>query len=411
MNLKYLLISICIILQACSSSAEKPSKPVTEQVVSIEVKGQAAIKDGARLLARKMAIQDAIRQASLQNNSHINSRTVIKQNSIELDSYTLTTSALISHSQVIDEWTKAGIYHIRALVHLSSANKCTSQYRKGIAATAFPLVQASHTSMSESNDLSTGIPREIANILTESGAYLGRNKTRINLYKDPGLAPEMIDLHPFNISADITLAEQSRVQFILSGVIRDLEKSPSHYNRGSGFIAWLKSFTRYFNATRNISFDVYVHDGYSGALLFQHRYKETATGDIWIPENTMVGSEQFKATDTGNKITELMNQSVRDIHQALVCYPFQARIVDIKDNKVFIDAGTLKGVKPGDQLVIYNSLGLITKQRGTQEAIGLYNEPAGVISITETKPEFAIGQLEAPAQLLGIRKGDWVKSW
>jgi cell fate (sporulation/competence/biofilm development) regulator YmcA (YheA/YmcA/DUF963 family) len=46
---------------------------------------------------------------------------------------------------------------------------CTPQYRKRLAATAFPMVQHSHTSMAESNDLSNGIPREISNMLTQSG--------------------------------------------------------------------------------------------------------------------------------------------------------------------------------------------------------------------------------------------------
>ncbi|MBE0468558.1 MAG: flagellar assembly protein T N-terminal domain-containing protein [Methyloprofundus sp.] len=405
---KHLLLIFCLLLQACSISKTPASLPV-EQIATVE--GQAIIQDGAQLLARKMAIRDAIRQASLENNSQINSRTLINQNSIALDAFSLRTTALINNTKVIDEWIENDTYHVRAIVHLTTGGMCTPQYRKRIAATAFPMVQPSQISMAESNDLSNGIPREISNILTESGAYLGRNKTHTVLYADPDLAPEITGTHPYDISDDMTLAKRSRVQFVLSGVIRDLESSPRQYNRGSGVISWIKSLNSYFYTTRSITIDAYIHDGYSGALLFQHRYKDQATGSIRIPKDVMVGSEQFNDTDTGNKITKIINQSVKDIQQALNCYPFYTRILKIEDNKVFIDAGAQERLNEGDQLVVYSSLGTINQLGGEQEVLGFDKKPAGVLTIKTIMPLFAIGELEAPPHMLGIKVGDWVKSW
>jgi len=407
-SFKYLLLIFCLLLQACSTSKLPISRPA-EQIATVE--GQAIIKDSARLLARKMAIRDAIRQASLQNSSQINSRTLINQNSIALDTFTLRTTALINNTKVIDEWIENGIYHVRAIVRLTTGRMCTPQYRKRLAATAFPMVQLSHISMSESNDLSNGIPREISNILTESGAYLGRNKTHTSLYQKPDLAPEITGTHPYDISDDMTLAQRSRVQFVLSGVIRDLESSSREYYRGSGFISWVKSLNSYFFTTRSITIDVYMHDGYSGALLFQHRYKDQASGNIRIPKNVMVGSEQFKDTDAGNKITKIINQAVKDIEESLNCYPFYTRILKIEDNKIFIDAGAQERLNEGDQLVVYSSLGTINQLGGEQEVLGFDKRPTGVLTIKEITPLFAIGELEAPPHMLGIKIGDWVKSW
>ncbi len=404
----FILIALLIALSACSN-IQKVDSTVVAQIITVE--GQAAIKNGTKLLARKMAIRDAIRQASLQNNSQISSHTVIRQNSILLDAVTLRTTALINNTQVIDEWVEAGIYHVRAIVRLTSGEMCTPQYRKRIVATAFPMVQPSHTSMLETDDLVSGIPREIANILTESGAYLGINRTQTVLYADPNLAPQLIDAHPYDIANNMTLAQKSHVQFVLSGVIRDLESSTAQYNRGSGVVAWFKSFNRYYFLDRSITIDIYVHDGYSGALLFQHRYKDQASGNILIPEHVMVGSEQFRDTDTGNKITKIINHAVHDIQQSLNCYPFYTRIVDIKNNQVFIDAGAQERLNIGDQLVVYSSLGTVNKLYSEQEVLGHHKKPTGVLTITEVNPLFAIGELEAPPHMLGIKTGDWVKSW
>ncbi len=407
-NSRALFVLFSVVFVACTQTT-RPKQFSSEQIVTVE--GQALIKNGTQLLARKMAIRDAIRQASLENNAQINSRTFINQNKIALDSFTLRTTALINNTKVIDEWIEAGIYHVRAIVRLSTGRRCTPQYRKRIAATAFPLVKPSHSSTLESNDLSSGIPREISNMLTESGYYLGRNNTQTSLYTTPELAPEMIGLPDYEMLNNMKLAEKSRVQFVLSGVIRDLEISSRNYNRGSGVVAWLNSFNSYFNTSRTITIDMYIHDGYTGALLFQHRYKDEATGSVLIPKDVMVGSTQFKATETGNKITKIINQSAADIQNSLNCYPFYTRILKIKDNKIFIDAGAQERINLGDQLVVYSSLGDITQQDSGQQIIGHYKKPAAVLTITEVNSLFSVGELEAPPYMLGIEVGDWVKSW
>jgi hypothetical protein len=78
---------------------------------------------------------------------------------------------------------------------------------------------------------------------------------------------------------------------------------------------------------------------------------------------------------------------------------------------VFIDAGAQERLNIGDQLVVYSSLGTLNKLDSEQEILGHHKKPAGVLTITEVNPLFAIGELEAPPHMLGIKTGDWVKSW
>ncbi len=404
--LKYLLLTLCLtLLQACGNKGVD----LSEKIVTVE--GQAIIKNGAKLLARKMAIRDAIRQSSLQNSGQIKSRTLVKSQSIALDAFTLKTTAQINNTEIIDEWVTDNIFHVRAIVRLSDANMCTPMFRKRIIATAFPMVHPSQSSMAESNDLSSGIPREINNILAETGAYIGKNLTQTVIFNEANLAPEVLGAHPYQISTEMKLAQKHRGQFILSGVIRDLEISPAHYNRGSGIESLLNSYTSYLSSTRAITVDIYLHDGYTGALLFQHRYRRTAKGKVIIPHNVVVGSDEFKETDTGNKITSIINQAVQDIQQSLNCYPLYTRILKIDENKVFIDAGAQEQVNIGDQLVVYSSLGTINAAGSGQEIIGHHKKPAGILTITEVTPLFSVGELESPPHILGVKEGDWVKSW
>jgi len=154
-----------------------------------------------------------------------------------------------------------------------------------------------------------------------------------------------------------------------------------------------------------------VHDGLTGALLFQQRYTDDVIGDVWIPATYTVGSERFNDTSTGNKISQIMERASADIRQSLSCYPFATRIIEIKDNKVVIDAGAQEKLGVGDQLMAYGSGGNDLNLDGGLSFIGKDQQPVGVLTIRSIAPRYAIGSLEAPARELGVKIGDWVKSW
>jgi hypothetical protein len=377
----------------------------------VTVEGQAAISNGMILLAKKQALQDAIRQASLQASVTIHGQTLVSQNSAPLDTLTMRTAAAVNHTQIIKEWTDDKIYHVVANVELSANSFCKPQYRKRIIATAFPLVKQEQLSAYETQDLYAGIPRELNNYLMESGEFIGNNASTINLYPRADLAPETQEHIAYRPSKVMQMASSNGVQFVLSGVIRDLEVESSEYMSGAGPLAYARSLARDVVARRGIGIDVYVHDGLTGALLFQQRYVDDVIGDVWIPASYAVGSERFTATSTGEKITHIIDRASADIRQALSCYPFAARIIEIKDDKVFIDAGAQERLNVGDQLVVYGSTGDELTLDGGQSFIGKDRQPVGVLTIHTIAARYAMGKLEVPAHELGVKIGDWVKSW
>lgn len=377
----------------------------------VTVEGQAAISKGMPLLAKKQALQDAIRQASMQSSVNMHSRTLVDQNNISLDTLSMSTAAAVSNTKVIKEWTADNIYHVVAVVELSADSSCASPYRKRIIATAFPLAKQEQVTGYETQDLSSGIPRELNNLLIESGDFLGSNATNINLYPRADLAPEMQDRTAYRPSKVMQIATSNGVQFVLSGVIRDMEVESAEYMRGAGPLAFARSLARDVVARRGIGIDVFVHDGHTGALLFQQRYVDDAIGDVWIPATYTVGSERFNSTTTGEKITQIIDRASVDIRQSLSCYPFATRIVEIRDDKVFIDAGAQERLNVGDQLVVYSSGGNDLNLDGGLGFIGKDKQPAGVLTIRNITPRYVIGSLEIPARELGVKVGDWVKSW
>jgi hypothetical protein len=376
---------LLLLIQSCAQNELLPTNSAnlpSERVITAQ--GQARISQGEILLARKSAFKNAMKNAALQAGN------------------TFSPETLIGSTKVVDEWVTDDTYHLQVLSVLSKEKHCNSPYRKRILATGFPIVTSGQVNGNETQDLYAGIPREMLNIMLETGDFIGRNKTHTTLYSRPDMAPEIITQADYQDSMVVQLAEEYNSQFVLSGVIRDLEVESTKYVRGAGYLAQAKSLMRDFIARRGVAIDIYIHDGANGALLFQNRYTDTVVGDVWIPTGYTVGSERFKATPSGHKISKIIKLASQDIRRLIGCHPFSAKIISIKNNKVFIAAGAQDKLKTGDSLVVYSH----NLNAGMQ-----YNELIGVIIIENVQAGFSIGKMEITSLSRKIKTGDLVKSW
>jgi hypothetical protein len=382
---KSLLFSSVLLLIAACSSVEKRSEAEAIGERQATVQGSALMTDAGIEQARQAAINDAIANASSQ----------LKGPN--------AGSLLVSDIKVVDEWQEGNLYHVQALAILSAKQACRSPYRKKIVATGFPVMNPDQVSGIESQDLFSGIPREINNRLMESGDFVGRNMTNSVLYLRPDVAPEVNVDGRLGAPVILDIAKRHDAQFVLSGVIRDFKIESTEYIRGSGPLAMLKSTMRDFIARRSVGIDVFVHDGFTGALLFQHRYTDSILGDVTLPSGYTVGSERFDSTSAGHKITEIIDQASDDIRKLFGCYPFAARISRVESNRIYLAAGAQDKVKVGDRFKVYSA--------GAADSVGMgFVDPIGTMTISDVGPSMAAGNLDGGSRGI-VRPGDWVRSF
>ncbi len=378
---RVLFLLVTLLLSACSGQQHRPDEIAGRQV---STEGSAPIAQGGKEAARREAIGAAVSEASLQ----------LKPGN--------SSGMLLSDIKVVDEWQNDNVYHVQILAVLSDKQFCKAAYRKKIVATAFPIMTADQLSSSESQDLFSGIPREINNRLMESGDFIGRNLTNIVLYSRPDMAPDILPSSSYSGSSIINIARQQDAQFVLSGVIRDFKIESTEYVRGSGIFAEIKSLVRDMVARRSIGIDVFVHDGFTGALLFQQRYTDSILGDVSLPAGYTVGSERFNSTPAGHKIEQIIHMAGDDIRRMLGCYPFATRVTQIDGNRIVIAAGAQDKVKLGDRFRLYPAIG-----NGNGAAI---SESEGDLTITQVSANSSQGNLDEGSQVLSVHPGDWAKS-
>lgn len=389
MRCKHALYCLMIFAISACSGMDSRQKSVSTASQQVTVQGSAPILEEGSEGARQSAIDNAIENAAGQ----------IKRNNPQAE------SIMPGDIKIVDEWQADNYYHVQALVVLSQQKTCRTTYRKKIVATGFPLMNADQISGTESQDLFSGIPREISNRLMESGDFIARNMTNTVLYSHPDLAPEIFSSTGVSAPAElIDIAKKHDAQFVLSGVIRDFKVESTEYVRGSGVLAALKSQMRDYIARRSIGVDVYVHDGFTGALLFQHRYTDSILGDVSLPTGYNVGSEGFESSPAGRQISEIIHQASDDIQQLFACHPFAARVTQVDNNRITIAAGAQDKIKVGDHFMIYNA--------GFSDNVGMgFTNPIGSLVISVVGPSMAAGNLEDDASQTKVRPGDWVRSF
>lgn len=382
---KCLSFSLLWLVMSCTSVDTKHAQDASNRSRQATVHGSAPIIGADIEQARQAAIDDAITKASLQ----------LRQNKTE--------SLLVSDLKVVDEWQEEGVYHVQVLALSSPHSACQSRFRKRIVATAFPAVHTGHISGSDTQDLYNGIPREITNHLMESGDFIAINLTDTNLYDQPDLAPELPGGVRRADSVVLSIAKQHNAQLLLSGVIRDFKIESTEYVRGSGVLAMVKSAMRDYVARRSIGIDVYVYDGFTGAIVFQRRYTDSILGDVSLPQGYVVGSERFDATPAGHAIGNIVEQASDDIEKMFACYPFAARVDHTENGRIVIAAGARDGIRVGDKMRVYAASDTDRRDLG-------FTDPIGIMVITDIGPSMAVGQLEGGDGSRLVRPGDWVRS-
>ena len=376
---------VLLFLAGCSSEVKPPLTAEAVAARQVTAEGSAFIREGGIEGARREAMNAAIMEATerlRRSNGGANQ---------------------IGDVKVVDEWQQGDVYRTQIVAQITDKSVCNSPYRKKIVATAFPMMASDQLFGSESQDLMGGLPREISNQLMESGAFLSRNAANTVLYSRPDLAPEM-DAASGSSAVVTDVARRYEGQLVLSGVIRDFKIESSQYVRGTGVLAEIKALSRDIVSRRSIGVDVYVHDGFTGALLFQHRYTDSILGDVSLPAGYSVGSQRFADTPAGNTINDIIRQASADIYRTFSCYPFATRVTQVVNNRVFIAAGSQDKVRVGDRFKLYPAISSVYGSSG--EIV----ESQGTLTITEVTSNSAQGMLNPEGKPLRVYPGDWVKS-
>ncbi|GGY36398.1 hypothetical protein GCM10011297_06890 [Bacterioplanes sanyensis] len=382
----------------------------TVQALSVEVVGRAEIGNSVSY-SRTMALEDAMQRASLRAGAQVSSTQLMSKGVVEQDDVRIASSSRLSNVEVLWEDQRDGLYEVAIKADVSPQAMCpasTQRYRKAIAVAGFGLANPTEASMGDLHNVEQALPRVLVNSLNDRGAIHAFDATRVSLYQNPRRAPST-ETAQQRLTTSVALATQLGAQYVVSGVVRSLAmvgEAGDYARQGDSWLT-LMGFDD-DDRRRQFVVDVFVHDGLSGAMLFQRSY---STEGEWTAARTArpgFASPKFWQTPYGGEVRNLLSGVIDDIDEVLRCQPFMARIVKARGHRLHIEASAGAGIRPGDTFKVYRT--------GTFYNLDLeprteLTDMATEVVVKQVQPQFVVAEMQLTAEHLAIQRDDMVIAW
>lgn len=389
----------------------------------VKVTGTASTVGVTKTFARKMAIRDALKLASMQSNLQVSSSQEVKNFALSNDVTRFTTHSRISGFKVLqeglqelpfdDQFDKDG-------KPLKDATSKTYQVTLQVCLTEDPLACKNYPGNQYQPKLAIAQvvttdeygARDISNLL--SGYQLELNRRLNNLGYSNELMLQtgsQLTQSPSMVTPNLTpallepLRETTGAQYLMMTVLRSLsrqnEDSPTWNKIKRFYDQEIKPNARYIEA------DSYIVDLLTYQIVFQKRYGFDVKGDVTVGRTRPFGTNAFFATNTGIAFHAMLQQQTRDAYQYLHCQPLKTRIIDKRNGEYILYLSAESGAKVGDELAVYHRVGNPVQYQG--QNLGFDSVPAGFLKIKRIQSKFAIADVSAEKGLIQV--GDEVRSW
>lgn len=380
--------------------------------VVIEAEGQAIITNNDLKSAREAAIQDATQQASMHAAVYVSSNQVVRDGILEIDNMQISTLGKVTNIEILDERISGNFLNIRikadVLVDAGCSNGVSNTYKKSIAVAAFPLVNINHAKLGNLHNTPIALPTQIAQQINNTENLIAYNANRINFYPQPAQAATT-KLSDGALSSMLSNLNQLEVNYVVSGVVRDMTMVDPRTHAEKNYFIDLYNRLDYLSKKhlRSFSIDLFVHDGFTGDLLFQNNYQTAGLWNLDPTIKTEFGGASFVKQDYGMKVKELQQQITKELSEKLTCEPFTARINRVDDNNIWISAGAAQGLKRGDKLTVYRRSTFFTPDMRAQTEL---KNTRQTMVIQEVQGSFSSGRINGTVEQFNIRPGDLVRS-
>jgi len=399
MLIRYLFITLFLLISLAAKAKE------------ITAVGSAVVGPDLEM-SRDLAVQDAIRQASLEMGGSVHSSQMLVDGLVTSDQVEVKTDGRFRHVRILKEEIAHGIIEVKIRAEFVEGHACPvnagNGYRKAVAVAGFALQSPKEASLGRLDKIEQRLSSVVANTLNGRHRLRAMDAGHVLLFSSVDRAPASQN-NLQRLTTSVELSKELGAQFVVSGVIRDLSmiNPDADVPRSWDAPLDLLGLSRQ-KRDRNFVLDVYVHDGISGSLMFQNTY---AAKGVWEHDNyTKAGfaTPMFWKTDFGKQVKHLVSKLVDDLNDNLGCQPYMAKIIETRGDYIRLDTGSSIGMRPGDELTVFR-----TRTFYNQDNEGLIelNDTKVKATITQVQPRFAVAKLNKTPGRFAIQRDDVVVAW
>lgn len=376
----------------------------------IQVTGKASLQHGRYDLAREQAMKDALRQAAYQYGVDIDSQQLMENGQLKEDNFNLSSRAKVKQSVIHSESEEDGYLLLTLNVDMVNQPLCAetqaSSYKKELAVLGFSLQVPEQVNMGSLKNIERGLASELGRRLKEVDSVVVYEQSQVAIYDDLRNAPSRYT-DQLTLTNVANYAKQAGVQFVVSGVIRDLSlEDPSAF--ATDYWAKLKRLAQKANQNRRFVVDLFVHDGFSGSIVWQKQFSTRGEWQAELTDKIGFGSSEFMREEYGQKVAELIKAMAENVTEQVHCQPFMTRISRVEGKTLHFSSGASSGIRPGDALALYRTSNFYDSDR--LSGIDLENVKTA-LTVTQVHPNFSSGTISVDSGRLNIQEDDLLIVW
>ena len=378
--------------------------------VVLEGVGHANIHNGNLEAARAEARKAAIRDLSLQYEARVSTHDTMKNGVITESRMDLASSARARNVWVIDEYQSGNLLRVIVRGDISeSRSQCGSgdsgRLKKRVAVTGFPVLYPDQARVGRIDDAGEILPQQLQQRLVAQGGLQVFGATTSRMFTDLLNAPT-VQQGDNRLTNVLELAREMGVQFVVTGVIRDLGVAdPSAW--GTSVLDKMQRGIGAVDQRRRFAADLVIFDGFSGAPVYRQRFEAAADWDAGPGSAAGFGSAGFQKTAYGQAVEDVIADMAMAVTDALACQPFMTRIARVDDFSVTLESGATAGLRPGDELKIYRSKRYLESPDDSPE---LQDSDLSV-TLEKVQPHFSRGTMPQLGGIVNIQRDDIAIIW
>lgn len=376
----------------------------------LQVTGKASLAHGRYELAREQAMEDALRQAVYQYGVSIESQQSIQNGQFKDENFQISSRGQIKQSVIQSESEADGFLLLTVNVDVVDLPLCEdsqgSLYKKEVAVLGFALQSPDQANIGGLQSIDRGFASMLAQQLQKTEAVVVFEQSQVGMHKDLRNAPSHYT-EQLTLTHVVDYAKQAGVQFVVSGVIRDLGfEDPESFS--NDYWTKLKRLAKKSNLNRRFVVDVFVHDGFSGSIVWQKQFEVTGLWQADLTEKVGFETPAFLQTDYGQKVVKLTQTLTRNILEQVHCQPFMVRITRVEGKTLHFASGASSAIRPGDTFGVYRTANFYDSDR----LMGVELENVKVaLTVTQVHPDFASGTISVDPGRLNIQTDDVLVAW
>ncbi|MDX1451146.1 MAG: flagellar assembly protein T N-terminal domain-containing protein [Oleiphilaceae bacterium] len=376
----------------------------------IQVEGSASLNDLPYELARERAREAALQEAVMQYGTEVRSRQRMENGVLKHDQVEIHSQARVSRAVVQEEYHRDGKVHLVMNVEVEAVPQCpnsqSSHYKKKVAVLGFTVQTPQQAQIGQIHDVDRELASALNHALHRSGGVVVYESSDLKLYREMRNAPSHYTAQN-TLTKAADLAKQMGAQFVVSGVVRNLGVEDEAAFKNS-YWQRLANFAKNSNRTRHFEVELFVHDGFSGAIVWQRTFHTSGQWRAEVNRKLSMSHPEFWEDGYGQAVRRLIDDMALKIEEQLRCQPFMTRISRVAGKTLHFDSGASTGIRPGDKLALYRTFNFHDADQ--LKGVELTNVKTA-LTVSQVHPGFASGTISVDPTRLNIQEDDLLIAW